>query len=134
MSDVFNDFSNNRYLSLTLSVPVWDWGKNSLEVEMAQIDLKGNQLKLENLKESVKKDVIAKIYKLKSLEERINVLSKSVELAEKSYDISLERFKTGNITSFELTQAQLRLTNSKLNRVNTLIDYKIAIAEIERLN
>jgi outer membrane protein TolC len=62
----------------------------------------------------------------------VEVLSKSVELAEKSYNISKSRFDAGTITSFDLSQMQLRLTDARTNSLYALIDYKLAVADLTR--
>lgn len=130
--NVFNDFLDNRSVVMTLSIPVWDWGKNSTEVQAAEAEFKSAHLFYENLKQTIRKEILSSINRINSAKSRVQVLSKSVEVAEKSYEISLERFKAGTITSFDLSQVQLRLVESKQNSLNALIDYELAIAELER--
>ena len=72
------------------------------------------------------------INKLESAKARVEVLSKSVELAQKSYNISLARFEAGTITSFDLSQMQIRLTDAKIQSLNALIDYKLALTDLNR--
>lgn len=131
--DIFYKFADDRSVNLTLSLPIWDWGKNSKEVESAQANLKQAELGLMNEKEEIKREIIAAVNKISSARARVEVLSKSVELAQKSYEISYSRFQTGTITSFDLSQMQLRLTDARTNSLNALIDYKLAMAELIRL-
>ncbi len=130
--EIFHDFSEDRSVVFTLSVPVFDWGKNKREVEAAEAQHKQVSLSYENQKEVVRKDIIALVNKIKSAKARVDVLSKSVELAQKSYDITLKRFEAGTITSFDLSQMQLRLTDVKISSLNALIDYKISLADLTR--
>jgi len=129
--NIFNNFEDNRSVIFTVSVPVWDWGKNGREVEAAEAIMKRRELELDNLNKTIVKEIISAVNKLNSAKARVEVLSKSVEVAVKSYDISLERFKAGTITSFELAQMQLRVTDAKTNSLNALIDYKLALADLE---
>ncbi|MFH0735253.1 MAG: TolC family protein [bacterium] len=129
---IFNNFADTRSVVLTVSVPVWDWGQNSREVEAAEANYKLQELNRNNLKESIINEIGSAVNRIKSAKARVEVLSRSVEVAEKSYNISLERFKTGTITSFDLSQMQLRLTDAKLNSLSALIDYNIAVANLER--
>ena len=131
-AEIFHDFSEDRSVVFTLSVPVFDWGKNKREVEAAEAQYKQVKLSFDNQKEVVKKDIIALVNKIKSAKARVDVLSKSVELAQKSYDITLKRFEAGTITSFDLSQMQLRLTDTKISSLNALIDYKISLADLAR--
>ena len=130
--EIFHDFSEDRSVVFTLSVPVFDWGKNRREVEAAEAQYKQVTLSYENQKEVVKNNIIALVNKIRSAKARVEVLSKSVELAQKSYDITLKRFETGTITSFDLSQMQLRLTDAKTSSLNALIDYKISLADLAR--
>ena len=129
---LYNELLDDVSLALTLFVPVWDWGQNSLEVEASKASLMIEKLTYYNLKERIQNDVVAAINRINAAKARVEVLSKSVEIAEKSYNISVERFKSGTISSFDLAQIQLRLTESKNNSISALIDYNIAIADLER--
>lgn len=129
---LFNQFADTRSVSLNISIPILDWGKNAREVEASEASYQQSKLSLQNQKDLIKKEIISSVNKLNSAKARVDVLSKTVELAEKSYNISLERFKAGNITSFELSQSQLKLTDAKLNSLSALIEYKLSVVDLER--
>ncbi|MCP5061361.1 MAG: TolC family protein, partial [Ignavibacteriae bacterium] len=103
-SSLFNELLDDVNVSLNFSVPVWDWGQNSREVEAAEANLMIEKLTYGNLKKTIENDVVATINRISSAKARVEVLSKSVEIANKSYNISLERFKSGTISSFDLAQ------------------------------
>lgn len=132
LRDIFHDFAEDRSLTLTVSLPVLDWGKNNREVESAEANLAMAQLSYINLKQQIQKEIIAVVNRIESAKARVEVLSKSVEVAQKSFDISLARFQAGTITSFDLSQMQLRLTDAKTTSLNALIDYKLALADLSR--
>ncbi|MBZ0199469.1 MAG: TolC family protein [Ignavibacteriaceae bacterium] len=130
--EVFRNYSEDRSVVLTLKVPVMDWGKNSREVESAEANLNMTKLNLQNQRQQIEREIIATVNKIESAKARVEVLSRNVELAKKSYEISLSRFEAGTITSFDLSQMQLRLTNAKTSSLNALIDYKIALADLSK--
>ncbi len=132
LQDIFHDFDGSRSVTFTLRVPVLDWGKNRRQVESAEANLSFYKLSYENQKQEIQKEIIEVVNNLNSAKARVETLSKSVELAQKSYDISLARFQAGTITSFDLQQMQLRLTDAKTNSLNALIDYKLALADLNR--
>lgn len=132
LSDLFRKFAQDRSVTLTVSIPVWDWGKNNLETQAKLADLKLAGITLDNAKRQVVKEVKTLLQKVNSARNRAEALEKTVELAEKSYSISKERYQAGTMTTFDLMQAQIKLTNSKLNRLSALIDYKLALAELRR--
>jgi outer membrane protein len=130
--NIFSNFLDDRSVTLTVSVPIWDWGQNAHEVESAEANLKLTELQYERLNETIKNEVKTAINRLISAQSRVEVLSKSVLVAEKSYKISLERFKAGTITSFDLSQMQIKLTETRLNSIRALIDYQITLADLKR--
>lgn len=131
-NQVFTNFLDNRSVVLTISVPVWDWGRNSREVQSAEVNLRLSKLTYENQKKSIINEIKQLVSRIRSAQARVDVLSKSVEVAQKSYNISMERFRAGNITSFDLSQMQLRLTDARTNSLEALIDYKLALADLNR--
>ena len=60
------------------------------------------------------------------------MLTKSRQVGEKSFDISLNRFNNGDITSTELSRASDQLNQAKLSYLAAYVDYKLALADLKR--
>jgi len=131
-ANIFGNFLDDQSILFRVSVPVWDWSQNKLQVEAAEADLEMRKLRYNFMHDNIEKEIIESIGRLTTAKERVAVLSRSVEVADKSYSISLERFKSGTITSFDLSQIQIRLTEARLNSLGALIDYNVALADLER--
>jgi len=63
---------------------------------------------------------------------RLQLLEKNVELAEKSFSISRDRFSDGDIDSQALALDRTRLNASYQSHLNAYISYKLLIADIMR--
>ena len=111
-------------------MPLWDWGRNEAEVQAAEADLKNAEYKLDDTKEILKEEVRDAVRRLEESKSRIGITEKNIELAEKTYDISLERFQNGDITSRELALEQNSLTRARVEYLSALIDYKKALMDI----
>jgi outer membrane protein len=129
---IFHNFLGSRSVTMNLSIPVFDWGRSKVIVEQARANLKLKGLQLGKMEQSIVKEVKSAVSNIQSAEARIKILGKSADVAEKSFNIKLERFANGAITSFELSQAQIKLTDMKLSVMNALIDYELARADLER--
>jgi outer membrane protein TolC len=57
----------------------------------------------------------------------------AVNLAEESFKQSQEMFASGQLTLTDLNDAELLLTNQRLNKETTLFNINITLAEIEKL-
>jgi outer membrane protein TolC len=130
--NIFQDLNRSRSASLTLSVPIFDWGRNGLNVEAAEIDLRNASSQREYTHQQVRQETMDLLNRIHVAQSRIEVLQKSVAVAQQSYDISLQRFRNGTINRNDLAQAQQRLTGTKLNSLSALIDYRLGIADLKR--
>ncbi len=129
---VFHDVNTSQGAALTVTIPLFDWGSNTLQVESALYQHESAVLTLDNVRQQIRQEVLDLINRLKLAESRIQVLEKSIAVAQKSYDISVERFQAGTTSRNDVAQAQQRLTNAKINSLSAIIDYQIALADLKR--
>lgn len=122
----------NRGVTLTFNIPIWDWGVNKAQVESARASLKRAELQLEDEKRSIINSISDAVRQVHSAESRLEVLEKSQDVAQRTYDISLERFNNGSITSLDLAQDNKSLSNAKLQYLNAYISYRLAVADLRR--
>lgn len=122
----------NRGVTLTFTIPVWDWGVNRAEVASARAVLKRQQFTLDDWKKNVENSIRDVVRRVTEAENRLSVLQKSQEVAQRSYDITLERFNNGEITSQDLALDNTRLTNAKMAYLNAYINYELAVADLKR--
>ena len=132
LATTFRQFDRSRAIALEITVPVFDWGLHAREVEAAEAQMKSADLTYAYTEQQIRQEIIDLISRIKAAESRIQVLGKSVEVAQKSYEISIERFRTGTATRNDLAQAQQRLTTSKLSNLVALIDYQMGLADLTR--
>jgi len=122
----------NRGVTLTFSVPIWDWGVNKAEVAGARASLRRDELFLEEQLKQVESSVRDAVRRIKEARSRLDVLQKSQDVAQRSYDISLERFNGGEITSQDLALDNSRLTSAKMAYLGAFINYQLSVADIKR--
>lgn len=128
----FQDFDNDRSVRFSLTVPIWDWGQNSSQVQAAQASLSSSRLNRQNRIEEIKREIRTAVRDLESARKRADITVRSEALAEKSYRINLLKFESGDINSQDLALEQDRLTQARLNSLDSIIDYKQALADLRR--
>jgi outer membrane protein TolC len=131
-NSLFKDPANSKSISLNISIPVWDWGANNLDIEAAQAQLMNLEMDHENRIIQAKQEIMDLLNQIELAKFRIDIAKRGLEIGSKSYEISTERFKSGQITSYEINLEQQRYTNAKLNELNSIIDYKLALADLKR--
>lgn len=122
----------NRGVSLTINIPLWDWGVNKNRVLAAESQLKKMQLTLNDARITIIRDIRNTVLELQTSLRRLQLLEKNVEVAEKSFAISKSRFANGDISSQSLALDRNRLSQAYESRLNALISYKLLLVDVKR--
>lgn len=130
----FKDYKWDPYsvVGVSLSIPIFSGGKRYADVKKTQISMA--QLTDQRLDAERQLNVAAKQYKdqMSTSIKQYQAASAGVEQAEKSYDITMKRYETGEGTMLEINDAQLSLTQSQLNLNQSIYNYLVAKSGLER--
>ena len=129
---LYNDLRDTRRAVLTVSVPVFDWGKHAQDVEAAEARLRSAQLAAENVALGIEREIIELTRSIASAARRAEVLRQSRLIADIANDISTKRYEVGTIGSTELAQARARLLQARLSALEAVIDYHLSLADMAR--
>ncbi len=122
----------NRGIALSLTIPLWDWGVNKNRYLAARARLKKQELALQDLQVTIRRDIQNTVLELQNSLKRLQLLEKNVAVAEKSFAISKMRFANGEINSQSLALDRNRLSQAYNSRLNALISYKLLLADLKR--
>ena len=64
--------------------------------------------------------------------ESISVANDNVKQAEENYRVTDQQFKNGLTLNSELLDAEVALLQAKTNYVQSLVDYELAVAQLEK--
>jgi outer membrane protein TolC len=134
-SNTFNFGTTNRVISqsasLNLSYPIFDGFRTSARIQQVKIDLQNIDFHILKLKEAIDIQITVARNKMTDARQRIEALARTVEQAQKAYQIALVRFDSGQGTQMELFDAQVALEMAQLNAIQSVYDYEMAKAEWE---
>lgn len=111
---------------------MWEWGKTRDAVQVAQVERRKAKNALVQIQDGVKLEVEESYLSLQAAEKNISVAKKAVEQAEENYRMSQERYREQVATFTEVTDAETLLTNARFQYVNSMVNYNIAWASLER--
>jgi outer membrane protein TolC len=129
------DFKNrpqNYGIGINISIPIIDWGENRALVNAAKSQLKQNEYRRESVKRSIEREVLNLVDELNSSLKRLQLLEKNVDVAEKSFEITRQRFSDGDIDSQALALERDRLNNAYTSHLGAYINYQLMKADIMR--
>lgn len=119
-------------VGLTINVPIVDWGENRAKVHSAEATLKQNQIAQDASKVSIERDIRTTVARLQSNLRRLQLLEKNVTVAEKSFEISRQRYANGDIDSQAMALERERLNTAYLSRLESFINYKLLLSDVMR--
>ena len=130
-SELFETPTNTPSIGLTLNIPIFDWGERRSEIKAAEASLQSSQLGYEVQITDITVNIRSVVRSLKNLENQIGIQRKTVENAQLAYDINLERYRNGDLTSLDLGIYQNQLSDTKMNLTSAIIDYKIELLNLK---
>jgi outer membrane protein TolC len=129
--NIYDSANVDQVVALTLNIPVFDWGqkKHVLAASQAQVDTQ--RLSLDEQKNQIQLDVRQAYRNLQNQKLQIEIAEKNTKNAQLTYDINLEQYKSGDLSSKDMQFYQQQLSTQKLSQVSALINYKLALLDIK---
>jgi outer membrane protein len=119
-------------VTVALSLPIFNGFSYFGNVRQAAAQLGQVKFGIEQLVDGIKLEVKEAILNLEQNKEILEAQKNNVTQAEEALDIAEERYRNGLITNLEYIDAQLALTRARVEYLQTLADYRIARAKLER--
>ena len=119
-------------LGFALNVPIFDGLATRAAVKQAESGLKQTQLGKQQMTDAIELEVRSAYLNLLEAKTLIDVQRETVAQAQESVRIANLRYENGMITSVELTDAQLALSQAEVNRLQSLHDYAVGLARLEK--
>ena len=119
-------------LGFALNIPIFDGLATRAAVKQAESGLKQTQLGRLQMTDAIELEVRSAYLNLLEAKTLIDVQKETVEQAQESVRIANLRYENGMITSVELTDAQLALSQAEVNRLQSLHDYAVGLARLEK--
>ncbi|HOO85399.1 MAG TPA: TolC family protein [Prolixibacteraceae bacterium] len=128
----FQDRPGNFGVGITVNIPIVDWGENKALVRAAEARLQKNIYEKEAITRSIETEIKNLVADLNSSLKRLQLLERNVLVAEKSFEITRNRFSDGDIDSQALALERVRLNNAYTSHLEAYIQYELNLADIMR--
>lgn len=134
-SNTFSDWvsATSSAVGLNFSINLFNGFKTKSKVEQSSVDYLSMQQRLAQLSDFTRFQVRTSISTLQSARLRIVAQRSTIRQAERGLEISRIRYNEGTGSLLEISDAETALARARVNRVQSLHDYVVAIAEYERV-
>jgi outer membrane protein TolC len=137
--------SNNNYSTVimnqafgpqiggTISIPLYQSGNASRQIETAKLQLLSAEYNLENTKLLVNSELQNTFTNYDNQLQLLEIEKSNMELAKENLSITMERLRLGQTTSLELHQAQQSYVDSQTRFINFEFNLKVAETKLKQL-
>ncbi len=126
------DWPVTSSVGVQVSLPLFTGFRISSQVEQARLGRLQSMTRLDDLKADIRAEVEMKLSGLDESRKRIEVQERTIRTAERSYEITLLRFREGIGSQLELSDAELQLNKAKTNYLQAIYDYLIARVDCDK--
>src|SRR5579872_1031092 len=121
------------FLTVSLNVPVWDWGTRSSKVRQAVLKREQLNVELTAAQRGLMRDLQGFYQEAQTAREQVESLRHSVDLAAESLRLNGLRYQAAEATILELVDAQSTLIQARNAYVDGLSRYRLAVANLQTL-
>ncbi len=121
------EFSNfdraQKFLSLSLSIPVFDGFRRDNQIQAAQAQILQRQYDSRIAELRITNELQNALTQLTTSEKQLDVTTRAFRSAEQNFNAADERYKVGSANYLDYVNANFQLTNARINRITALYNY-----------
>ncbi len=121
------------FLTVSLNVPIWDWGGRASKVRQAEIKREQANAELSAAQRGLLRNLRAFYQEAQVAREQAESLRHTVDLAVESLRLTGLRYQGGEANILELVDAQTILIQSRNSYDDALVRYRVALSNLQTL-
>jgi outer membrane protein TolC len=121
------------FLTVSLNVPVWDWGSRGSKVRQAQSKRDQANVELSSTQRTLIRNLQGYYQEAQTARDQLDRLRHSMEQASENLRLNGLRYQAGEATILELVDAQTLLTGARNAYDDGLARYRLALANLETI-
>lgn len=130
---VYKSPQDQQLFVLGIQIPIIDWGLSKGRIKVAESDRDIVRTAVEQERIDFDQSVFLQVMDFKMQQRRLEIAAKSDTVAQKSYEISRQRYLIDKVSITDLTTAQINSDNSRISFIRSLQNYWINFYQIRKL-
>ena len=133
LDDLFQNFNKQQNVSVTLGIPIFDWGVSKSRRKMAEANLDLVNTNLEQDQQAFEQEIYLHTLNWSNQRNFLATSEKAQEIAIKRYDITKKRYILGKITITDLNLALTEKDRAVVTYLNSLEKFWVDYYTLRRL-
>lgn len=133
LPEIYQTPEEQQRVSLSLSVPILDWGRNKSRMRTAIANKKLNDYVIAQDEVNFEQEIITQVGQFEMLRLQIEITKKADEVAQERYMVAQNRYLVGKIDITNLNIALTEKDNAKRSYLQALKSFWTAYYDLRRL-
>jgi len=133
IGEAYNNPLDQQQLTLNLTVPIANWGRDQARREIARSNQAVTQLLVQQERINFEREIVVKVQQYEQVRQQVFLAERSYEIARKRLNITRQRYRIGKIGVTELNLAISEEANARRSYVNALQDFWLAYYDLRRI-
>jgi outer membrane protein len=129
----FPSARNVSSISLSVSLPIWDDGRREIAITQARVNRDVSRAIREDLERAARPDVTSAFEAYVTAQATTELSRTGVLVARENYRVQESRYRAGSTTILDVLDAQIRLTQSEADLVQSRYAARLALAGLEAI-
>ncbi len=121
------------FVTLSLNIPIWDWGVRKSKVQQAQLKQEEANVELSAAQRQLVRNLKGSYGEAQTAREQMDLLRSAVDLASESLRLTVLRYQAGEATILELVDAQTAVTQARNGYDDGILRYRLALSNLQTL-
>jgi len=132
-NSLFQDYDKQQNVSLSVGIPLFDWGVSKSRRKMAEADLSLVENTIDQEKQAFEQEIYLHTLNWSSQRNFLATAEKAQEIALKRYEITKKRYVLGKITITDLNIAQQEKDKAVFDYLNSLEKFWVNYYTLRKL-
>jgi outer membrane protein TolC len=124
---------SSAMVGLNLSINLFQGGRTANKVEQSLITSQQTKEQIHSLTDATEMQVKSNYNDLMRVKKEISAMGRNVLLAERAYKIANNRYKEGEGSELEVKDADIALSDARVNYTRSIHDYLISKASLDNI-
>ncbi len=127
---MWDEYDNSNSVSVNAYIPIWDWGQRKERIQAELVNVKQNELNIEETIESIKKRIITTATNFNEFLQRSLNMKNSMEIAADITRISINQYESGQVSLQDLLLIVDKQKETEQKFLDVYLDYKRALLDL----
>jgi outer membrane protein len=118
-------------VAVSLNIPIWDWGERKARIKAQHAAIKYKTIDYESEQTQIQINISEICRNMENYRFQIEIEKQNQRNAQMAYEISLEKYRNGDLTSMDLNLYQTQLSSKKVSLAQAQVNYKLELLNLK---